>query len=393
MLSVLLCLPPTSSFLITHQLHTTIDMSTPELGGLGTRLPPEIIELVVEQLALSPGPDPDHARSGRHALATLMRVSHTFYDIIGPVLYSRIVLTRNNADALFYGFERSEGVRKTKYVYASKQEYQAEFDKFRDLFLASGGVDDGPEEADNLPGRHYSELERCSINLTARWRQGKPMPEDCGEYGNPFEDYDDSEESDGSEEDEYTDSDSDFDCSEGFEESSDSEAEEDAEGEDDGAGEHRPERHNERELSDYESLSETDDDVPSDYYTPLEPAGESFERKKKLLGFCRVLHVVQLPHRHLLRDLSKVSWSMNPEHVIVSSRAVLRALKSDVYRSSNKLGFEADDFLAKLFDFARHTCITWPSKRAPTVEQMFRFVRKTKGVDGKVIQRLRASAE
>ncbi|EKC99681.1 hypothetical protein A1Q2_05991 [Trichosporon asahii var. asahii CBS 8904] len=84
---------------------------------------------------------------------------------------------------------------------------------------------------------------------------------------------------------------------------------------------------------------------------------------------------------------------MKPDHVIVSSRAVQRAIKSDVYRSTHKLGFEADDFLAKLFDFAEHTCITWPSDKAPTPKQLFRFVRRSEGIDNKVIKRIRKSAD
>lgn len=94
-----------------------------------------------------------------------------------------------------------------------------------------------------------------------------------------------------------------------------------------------------------------------------------------------------------MRDLAHVPWSMKPDHVIVSSRAVQRAIKSDVYRSIHKLGFEADDFLAKLFDFAEHTCITWPSDKAPTPKQLFRFVRRSEGIDNKVIKRIRKSAE
>lgn len=209
-------------------------MTSPEAGGLGVRLPPELIELIVEQLALSPGPDSPRTTSGRHALAPFMRVSHIFYDIVGPILYSRIVLTRNNADALLYGFKCSESVRKTKYEFEGRKAYQTKFETFSGLWCGAGRVDGDPlednedsdnedySEAENVPGYHYADLDRCALHLTGRWQQGKPMPDDCGESGNPFEDCEDSEDTEDFEGSELSDSEGYFGDSEDSDDASES---------------------------------------------------------------------------------------------------------------------------------------------------------------------------
>lgn len=342
-------------------------MPTPMGGGVGARLPLELIELVVEQLALSPGHDPHHTKNGRHALATLMRVSRTFHDLIGPVLYSRIVLTRNNADALFYGFKRTEGIRKTKHVFPSKEAYWEEFDKFHDLFWDSDNEDDGPggsvggeEEAGHISHRDPSrqpndpDLEKCARNLAWVWKHGKPMPEDCGEYDDPLDEEEEAEELE--------------------------------------HGESSRKYADHTLPLDYESLSETDDDEPLDRKA-TDQSTESSVRKQKLLGYCRVLHILQLPNRNLMRDLAGATWTMDIEHLIVSSRVMLRVLQSEFHRLKHRFDYEADDFLPKLCDLAQHTCITWPSDQNPTVRQVFRFARKGEGLDMKTVWRLRASVK
>jgi hypothetical protein len=392
-------------------------MSDKAPSGLGTRLPLELMTMIIHKLAALPGPSPcvstdaeHHALpttptiSGRDALARLMRTSHAMHDLVGPILYSRIALTRNNADALFYGLPRRAAAPKTSYAYASKEARSRALAKFEARVAEEGLLDIDGSVANR------------STELVAKgyWR-GRFMDEGedwlmwSGDYDDGdsdyYDDYDDYEEYRFYVKDrELKDARADY---ESLSETDDETP----------SGRYRPRRSEAwrapRRRSDAEDEGDTapwdvEDESPQEVdvvvpapcgrlgtYFPL-PAKATSARKLQLLAQCRVLHVVQIPNQSLLADCE--GWSRRPfpnvEHLALSSRALSSTVKLKSYLEhvhnytdpahrgfsgprSGRLARSAERFLAKLCGRKiTNTCLVCPHQ-GPTTRDIFRFVRGT----------------